>query len=229
MPDNSVDLIVTDPPYRVISGGKTKHKAGWNGSVLKENDGKIFKHNDIKASDWMPELYRVLKPGREAYIMVNNLLLREYLNIAHEVGFKFHNLLRWDKNTKTANRWYMKDCEYTVFLYKPPARTINNPGSAQGFAVPNPRNKRHPTEKPVKLFQHYIENSTKPGELVLDPFMGCGTAAIATIKSKVKNLRFIGIEIDPDYYQIAQRRVEKAQKRITTLGRRRTLTTPNRE
>lgn len=230
MPDNSVDLIVTDPPYKVISGGnKSEWKSGYKTSVLHANDGKIFKHNAIKAEDWFAELYRVLKPGCHAYIMTNNLNLREYLNLAHAVGFKFHNLLRWDKNNKNANRWYMKDCEYTLFLYKPPAKTINNPGSAQGFAVPNPRNKRHPTEKPVKLFQHYIENSTKPGELVLDPFMGCGTAAIATIKSKVKNLRFIGIEIDPDYYQIAQRRVEKAQKRITTLGRRRTLTTPNRE
>lgn len=208
---NSVDCIVTDPPYKVISGGKnTKHKAGWKVSVLKENDGKIFKHNSIKAQDWFAELFRVLKPGCHAYVMTNNLNLREYLNLAAEVGFKFHNLLRWDKNNKNANRWYMKDCEYTLFLYKPPAKTINNPGSAQGFAAPNPRNKRHPTEKPVSLFRHYIENSTKPGELVLDPFMGCGTAAVACLKS---GRNFIGVELDEAYHAVAVRRVNRQHKR----------------
>lgn len=202
---------MTDPPYKVISGGKnTKHKAGWKVSVLKENDGKIFKHNTIKASEWFAELFRVLKPGRHAYVMTNNLNLRDYLNLAVEVGFKFHNLLRWDKNTKNANRWYMKDCEYTLFLYKPPARTINNPGSAQGFFANNPRNKRHPTEKPVKLFQHYIENSTEPGWLVLDPFMGCGTAAVACLRL---GRQFIGVEIDPQFFKRARRRVSKWQRK----------------
>jgi site-specific DNA-methyltransferase (adenine-specific) len=207
--DNSIDLVCTDPPYKVISGGKnTKHKAGWKVSVLKENDGKIFKHNAIKTEDWMAELYRVLKPGREAYIMVNNLLLLEYLTIAKQVGFKFHNLLRWDKNTKNANRWYMKDCEYTLFFYKPPARTINNPGSAQGFKANNPRNKAktHPTEKPVSLFRHYIENSTEPGWVVLDPFMGYGAAAIACLRL---GRQFIGIELDQLYFKRAERRVNK--------------------
>ncbi len=211
MADASVDLICTDPPYKVISGGKnTKHKAGWKVSVLKENDGKIFKHNTIKARDWFGELFRVLKPGCHAYIMTNNLNLREYLNLAEEVGFKFHNLLRWEKNNKNANRWYMKDCEYTLFLYKPPAKTINNPGSSQGFKAPNPRNKRHPTEKPVALFKHYVENSTKRGEIVLDPFMGCGTTAVACL---ALGRNFIGVEIDEAYHKIAERRVSKWQRK----------------
>lgn len=209
----TIDLIVTDPPYKVISGGKnTKHKAGWKVSVLKENDGKIFKHNTIKVREWIDELYRVLKPGREAYIMVNNECLLEYLTAAKEVGFKFHNLLRWDKNTKNANRWYMKDCEYTLFFYKPPARTINNPGSAQGFKANNPKNKdkKHPTAKPISLFQHYVENSSEPGWLVLDPFMGWGTCAIACLRT---GRRFIGIEIDETYYGRAKRRVAKYKNR----------------
>jgi DNA modification methylase len=212
-PDNCIDLICTDPPYKVISGGKnTKHKAGWKVSVLKENDGKIFKHNSIKAVEWMGELFRVLKPGREAYIMVNNECLLEYLTVAKQVGFKFHNLLRWDKNTKNANRWYMKDCEYTLFFYKPPARTINNPGSSQGFFAKNPRNKAntHPTEKPVKLFQHYIENSTEPDWIVLDPFMGYGAAAIACLRT---SRQFVGVELDEVYYERTTKRVARYQKR----------------
>lgn len=212
MAANSVDLIATDPPYRVISGGNnTKHKAGWKSSVLKENDGKIFKHNKIKISDYMPELYRVLKPGRDCYIMTNNKNLLEFMAEATKAGFKFHNLLRWEKNTRNANRWYMIDCEWTLYLYKPPARTINNPGSRQGFAADNPRNKRHPTEKPVKLFKHYIDNSTEPGWIVLDPFMGCGTTALAALRS---GRQFIGIEIDDGYMEIAAQRVSKLRRRL---------------
>jgi site-specific DNA-methyltransferase (adenine-specific) len=229
LPD-SIDLIVTDPPYKVISGGtKSKWKSGWKISVLKNNDGKIFKHNTIKVRDWMGLLYRVLKPGRDCYVMVNNVNLLDYMRAAEEAGFKFHNLLRWDKNTKNANRWYMKDCEYTLYLFKPPARTINNPGSSQGFFAKNPRNKRHPTEKPVSLFRHYVENSSEPGWLVLDPFMGCGTAAVACLKS---GRNFIGCEIDPSYFAVAQKRVNRRErlrrKSNAIVQRRETATTNNR-
>lgn len=207
LPDNSVDLVCTDPPYKVISGGNnTKHKAGWKVSVLKANDGKIFKHNAVKVSDWLPELYRVLKPGRDCYVMTNNKNLFDFMAEAKKAGFKFHNLLRWEKNTRNANRWYMIDCEWTLYLYKPPARTINNPGSRQGFKANNPRNKLHPTQKPVSLFKHYITNSTEPGWLVLDPFAGVGTAALACIATGRK---FIGYELDKTYFKIATKRINR--------------------
>lgn len=205
MADNSIDLIVTDPPYRTISGGKKPAEGfGWHVSVVKENDGKIFKHNDVNTKEYLTEFYRVLKPGKDCYVMTNNLNLREMLNIADEVGFKFHNLLLWVKNTATANRWYMKNVEYTLYLYKPPARMINNRGSKQTHFADNPRNKLHPTQKPLSLFKEYIENSSDPGDLVLDPFMGCGTAAVVC---DATGRNFIGYELDEEYYRIAQQRV----------------------
>ncbi len=207
MPDACVDLVLTDPPYKVISGGhKHSKKLKVNRGILVKNDGKLFKHNNVKVQDWMPHLYRVLKPGREAYIMTNNLNLQDYLNAAAEAGFKFHGLLIWQKNTSNMSRWYRPDSEYTLFFYKPPARTINNPGSKRIFFAPNPRNKLHPTQKPVALFKHYITNSTEPGWLVLDPFAGVGTTALACLAS---GRRFIGYEIDSEYYKIAQRRIKK--------------------
>lgn len=206
LPDSCVDLVLTDPPYRVISGGdKPAPGYGWRQSVLAANDGKIFKHNDVKFSDYVGELYRVLKAGSHCYIMVNNLNLRELLNVAADAGFGFHNLLRWDKNTVNANRWYMKDCEYICFFYKKPAKAITNAGSKQGFACKTLRGgtKVHPTEKPVELMRHYIENSSKPGDIVLDPFAGSGSTAVA---AKLSGRRFITCELDPHYY-------------LTTLGR----------
>lgn len=198
LPPECVDCIVTDPPYPTISGGKNSALGyGYRNSVLAENDGKIFKHNDCSASEYLPLMYRVLRDGGHCYTMTNVLNLRDTLNVAAAAGFQLHNLLIWQKNTGTANRWYMKFAEYTLFLRKGPARTINNPGSSNIFAANNPRNKAHPTEKPVELMEHYITNSTQPGDVVLDPFAGSGATLVAAQRT---NRRWIGCEIDPMYY-----------------------------
>jgi len=203
MPDESVDLVVTDPPYRVISGGNNSPAStanyGWKSSVLAANDGRIFSSNALRFNDYLPHLYRVLKPGSHCYVMVNNLNLRELLNVADSVGFGFHNLLRWDKNTVNANRWYMKDCEYTGFFYKKPAKSINFPGSKQGYACKTLRgtDKVHPTQKPLDLMRHYIENSSQPGDLVLDPFAGSGATALA---ARGAGRRYVTCEVDMQWY-----------------------------
>ena len=66
LPNECVDLVVTDPPYECISGGKP-HKKGQPSGMLSKNDGKIFDFNNIKAEVWIPEIYRVLKPNTQCY------------------------------------------------------------------------------------------------------------------------------------------------------------------
>lgn len=203
----SVDLVLTDPPFRVISGGSNEGRlSGRPGGILTKNDGKIFKHNDLKPSEYLPELFRVLRPGRDAYVMTNNLNLRTMLNAADDAGFAFHGMLQWLKNTCTPSRWYMKDTEMVVYLYKPPARPINNPSSKQTLPCDNPRDKLHPTEKPIELMRYYVSNSTERGWTVLDPFMGSGTTGVACLESGRK---FIGIEKDRVYFKTADDRMGK--------------------
>ena len=198
MPSDSIDLIVTDPPYRTISGGKNRADGyGLSTSVLSENDGKIFQHNDLTPSDYLPQMYRVLRDGGHCYVMTNVLNLRDMLSVAHSVGFGLHNLLVWHKNTGTPNRWYMKFAEYTLFLRKGPARSINQPGSSNVFSARNPRDKAHPTEKPLELMEHYISNSSQPGDTVFDPFAGSGCTLVAAQRL---GRQWIGCEIDPVYY-----------------------------
>lgn len=207
IPDKSIDLVVTDPPYKVISGGNKseKWKSGYKNSVLYRNDGKIFDHNDISFEEWIPEIYRVLKDNTHCYIMTNVINMENLLKVCRETGFKLHNILVWEKNTMNANRWYMKNCEFTLFLYKGKSKTINNPSSKQVHKFNNiVGNKNHPTEKPIELMKMYVENSSKPGDIVLDPFMGCGTTGVAC---KELNRNFIGIEIDEKYFNIATDRI----------------------
>ena len=205
--NNSIDLVVTDPPYSVISGGKP-HQKGQPSGILSKNDGKIFEHNDINPEYWFPELYRILKNESHCYIMTNTLNLEKYLTLARINGFQLHNLLVWEKNNVTPNRWYMKNCEYVLFLRKGKSKPINNIGSKTVHQVDNIlRNKEHPTEKPINLMKLYIENSSNEGDLVLDPFMGAGSTGIAC---KELNRNFIGIELDKQYFNIAKKRIEEA-------------------
>lgn len=204
--DNSIDLVVTDPPYKVISGGKP-HKKGQPSGMLSKNDGKIFKYNNIKPEVWMPEVYRVLKEGTHCYIMTNTINLEDYLRIARECGFGLHNVLSWEKNNCTPSRWYMKNGEFTLFLRKGKAKAINNLGSKMIHSFDNIiGNKIHPTEKPVELMKFYIENSSNVGDIVLDPFMGSNSTGRAC---RELDRKFIGIEIDDEYFKVDQEEMNK--------------------
>lgn len=218
--DNSIDLVVTDPPYKIISGGcriadngddtsgifnKRKEDNKRTDGVDDVRQGKMFKEADIKFSDWVPEIYRILKNGTHFYVMVNDRNLREMMNVCVDVGFKEVNLLAWKKNNCTPNRYYMKNMEYILMFRKGKARNINDMGSKQCLEVPNIiGTKLHPTEKPVELNEILIKNSSNEGELVFDPFMGAGSVAIASI---INNRSFLGFELDQQYYDICNKRL----------------------
>jgi len=203
----SVDLIVTDPPYRTISGGSgpTSRMHSQPAGMLSKNDGRIFDHNDVAFSDYLPHLFRVLKSPAHLYLMVNFLNLEMALAETRAAGFDVHNLLVWEKNNVTPNRWYMKNVEYVIFARKGPARAIADKGSKTCHRFSNVQNKAHPTEKPVELLKYYIANSSLPGDLVLDPFMGVGSTGVAAL---ALGRRFLGFEIDPAYYAVAESRLD---------------------
>ena len=210
IPDNSIDLVVTDPPYKTTSRGN----AGTSGGMLQKEinkKGQVFKHNNIKPQEYIPELYRVLKDGSHCYIMTNHVNLQEMLNVATESGFKFVKCLIWDKGNKIMGQYYMSSFEYIIFLRKGKAKRINNCGTADILRVPNIKLKGedgknlHDTEKPVELMKIMIDNSSNEGDIVFDPFMGIGSTGVACLEL---NRRFIGVELDEQYFPIAKHRME---------------------
>ena len=156
----------------------------------------------------MPEIYRVLKQNTHCYIFTNILNLTEMLNESSKAGFKLHNVLVWEKNNCTPSQYYMKNCEYILFLRKGKAKWINDIGGSKTVHKYNNiiGNKVHPTEKPVELLEFYIRNSSKENDIVLDPFMGSGSTAIACINT---NRQYIGFEIDEEYCNIANERIKR--------------------
>lgn len=243
--DESIDLVVTDCPYHIVSGGCSNeavkignYKNNEPGGILcKRKDekgnkfygdtkhvslcgilndydpttytkqGKLFKFNEIKFSEWLPEIYRVLKQDTHCYIMINPRNLKELQEEAEKVGFVFQQLLVWDKGNQTPNKYYLNAYELILMLRKGKARNINNMGTKNILRIPNiTGNKKHPTEKPAELMQILVENSSDVGQTVLEPFMGAGGVGIAC-KNSGRN--FIGIEIDEKYFNIAKERLLK--------------------
>lgn len=204
LPDECVDMIFTDPPYRTISGGSGIVGDGSPQGVIGANDGRIFTHNDIRIEEYAADLYRVLKSPGHCYIMCNLLNLWHFHAVLTDVGFKVHNLLSWRKNTCTPNRWGMKNQERIFLLRKGPARSLYNPSLKEIEDCDNVRDKTHPTEKPVELIERYIEASSLTGDVVFDPFVGTGSTGLGA-----RNLgrHFIGFELDAGYYTVACRRI----------------------
>ena len=212
IPDNSIDLIVTDPPYKTITGGDSDGKNSTRPKGMLSGNRKLFTYqNNIKPTQWIPELFRVLKEGSHCYIFTNHLNMKDMLIESEKAGFKLHNILVWEKNNCTPSQFYMKNCEYILFLRKGKAKWINDIGGSKTVHQFQNiiGNKVHPTEKPVDLMQFYIKNSSSEGDLVLDPFMGAGSTGIAALNS---GRNFIGFELDEEYFEIAKSRIESIGK-----------------
>lgn len=213
LPNDSIDLIVTDPPYKVTSRGS----AGNSGGMLQKKinrKGQVFTHNNIDCAEYAPEFYRVLKDGSHCYVMTNHVNLIHMLNTFTSAGFHFIKSLIWDKGNKIMGQYYMSQFEYILFFRKGRGIKINNCGTSDILSVPNQKIKGedgknlHDTEKPVDLMKILIGNSSQEGDIILDPFMGIGSAGIAC---KVLNRNFVGIEIDEHYFNIAKSRIVETE------------------
>lgn len=207
LPENSVDLIVTDPPYKTTPRGCAVNSGGMMQTEICKK-GQMFKYNDLTPKDYADKMYRVLKEGGHCYVMTNHVNLKEMLNTFENAGFKFTKSLIWDKRNKIMGKYYMSQFEYILFFRKGRGIAINNCGTADILSAPNKKPKDikgkvlHVTSKPPELMEILILNSSKEGDIVLDPFAGIMTTAIAC---KRTNRKFKGCEIDPKYFSIGKK------------------------
>lgn len=218
IPDESIDLIATDPPYRTTPRGGVANTMSGYWVSEKANKGLIFDENDTDIEEYLPEFYRVLKDGSHCYIMCNNLNLPHFFEVIGKSKFHFVKLLVWDKVRAICGRYYMGQVEHIFLLRKGKDKQINDCGKSDLLSVPLQRDKDrsgnniHDSQKPVGLFRILVAMSSNEGEVVLDPFMGSGTTAVACIR---EGRHFVGFEKDKGYWQKSIERIENERATLS--------------
>lgn len=215
LPDNCIDLIVTDPPYDISAtngGGSINNVKKLNASLRDLVDANIDKGYDI--NEFNTEFIRVMK-NINIYIWCNKVQVPEYFNFyvnKHKCKF---DILRWEKTNAlpTYSNKYLSDTEFCLYFRKGGMCKPNTYEDAKTYysAPINAKDKKkwgHPTIKPLDFTQKLIRNSSNEGDIVLDPFMGSGTTCVA---AKLENRQFIGVEIDKEYFNIAKERITKGE------------------
>lgn len=224
LPDKSVDLVLTDPPYYFRSHQNRSvgadGKSAYANSDLYKEGNKLSTMGSFTKEDvynLLNECERVLKKFR-GYFFCNEYLVPFYTNWALEHKYWFC-IITLEKPLKVVNRnRYSTNAEYLIRIYKPGAgikvldysdenNDVNWLSSVQAFdRIPK---KLHPAEKPLNILNGVIQLNTDPNDVVLDPFMGSGSTGVVCINSHRK---FIGIELDEKYYNIAVDRCEKSHR-----------------
>ena len=221
--DNSVDLIVTDPPYwHKKSPGKPysqrkqcNTESKFSNSGLYSQDGYMMKgmsdFNEGYINAIMHEFKRLCKI-MNCYIFCNETQVPYYAMWAEQNGYMF-SILVWRKPLSIINKnRFSQNIEFIVRVYD--YGTGLNRLETNYFydrvkdSKPlSGKSKIHPVQKPVELISQFIELSSKEEDIILDPFIGSGTTGVACINT---NRNFIGIELDDNYYNIAKKRIEEA-------------------
>ncbi|BDG08228.1 DNA-methyltransferase [Anaeromyxobacter paludicola] len=205
MPSGSVDLIVTDPAYESLE----KHRAIGTTTRLK--------HSKASSNDWFSifpnsrfpdlfsEAYRVLRKDRHFYLFCDQETAFVAKPLAEAAGFKFWKPLVWDKKRIGMGYHYRSRYEFILFFEKG-KRKLNDLGVPDIIECPRIYN-GYPTEKPVEVSEVLINQSTQPGELVIDPFMGSGSSGVAALRLKRS---FAGADICAEALAVATKRFTEA-------------------
>jgi site-specific DNA-methyltransferase (adenine-specific) len=214
----SVDAVVTDPPYS--SGARQANQLRSRGSMLR---------GEKWVTEWMGTdnlssigfmffmrglglvLFERCKPGAHLYSFIDWRNYPLLSQVFESAGWRINNLIVWNKKIMGMGDGYRNQHELIILGSKGSPRGSFRHDIANVIDSRRVKQDNHPTEKPISLIKIMLQVSTEEGDLVLDPFMGSGTTGVACVQT---GRDFIGIEIDPTYYAIAEKRIKEAQMQL---------------
>ena len=202
IPDGSVDMVLTDPPYGMDFQS--------NRRVATKKFDKIANDDSLGWLDvFFRECERVMANDTAIYCFCSWHKI-DIFKPAFERYFKLKNLCVWVKNNHGSGDLkgaYAPKHEFILYGHKGRSlfREKRTPDVFEYPKVPSSK-LVHPTEKNINMLETFVRNNTDQGGAVLDPFMGSGTTGVACANT---GRNFIGIELDPDYFAIAEKRIQK--------------------
>lgn len=204
--DKSIDLVVIDPPYK-LDLNKVKNTSTFNSyanELLGLKDGF-----DLKVLDLLIQKMKKIN----IYIYCSKRQIQELLEYFSNKGCNYE-VLTWHKQNPSplTNNIYLPDTEYIIFAREKGVKLYGNYHTKHKYYISgtnqvDKKKYKHPTIKPMPFIENHIENSSRPGDVVLDCFAGSGTTLVGAIN---RGRKFIGFEINEEYYKIAQKRIEEA-------------------
>ena len=213
IPDNSIDLILTDPPYNIAQ--YSTGNIDLPGRSALNNDLADWDLKPIVPSELLDDFKRIIKPDGNIFVFTS-YNLRGKWHEAFDSEFDTFQFFVWHKTNpapKIFKNGFLNSCEMIACIW--------NKGHKWNFGKQNEMhnffespicmrperlsNPKHPAQKPVKLLEHIIKIASNEGDIVFDPFMGVGSAGVAALKNKRK---YIGIEIEKNYFEAAVKRMD---------------------
>lgn len=212
IPDKSIDLILTDPPYNIAQ--YSTGNINLPGRSALNNDLAEWDLVPIDPFDLLPDFKRIIKPDGNIFVFTSYNLIGKW-HEAFDSEFDTFQFFIWHKTNpapKIFRNGFLNSCEMIACMWNKGHRwNFSNQRDMHNFfespicmkperlSVP-----KHPAQKPVKLLEHIISIASNENDVVFDPFMGVGSTGVAALRSK---RRFIGIEIDKSYFDAAEMRI----------------------
>jgi len=230
--NDSVDCIITDPPYFLSNDGITCK----SGKMVSVNKGKWDRREGFEEIysfnlNWIEESYRVLKPGGTLWVSGTFHNIYTIGSIIDSIkDFRILNNITWVKTSPPPNlscRFFTHSTETILWIRKGQKtkhyfnyklmKEINGGKQMKDvWTIGRPKKiekefGKHPTQKPEELIERIIDSSTQENDTILDMFNGSGTTGVVSIR---KNRKYIGIEMDKDYIELTKKRIKKEQKQL---------------
>lgn len=223
VPDKSIDLILTDPPYNLSPYSTGNIKLTWHKEI--NNDlAKWDKENFIPA-DWIDEFIRILKPTGNIFAFTSYNLIGKW-HEAFDPKFDTFQFMVWHKRNpvpKIYKAGFLNSCELIICVWnkghtwnfisqKEMHNFIETPICMGMERIKEPH---HPTQKPVRVLKHIIRIASNPSDIVFDPFMGVGSTGVAAVDM---DRRFLGFEIENSYFKVAEKQLKQLQPNLFVVS-----------
>ena len=203
--DNSIDLVITDPPYEISTTGAGIYKQA-DKQYVKELNGM----KDGFSKEVLDELCRVMKKINIYFFCSQKQIIPLLDYFVKEKKCNW-NILSWHKTNPipACGNKYLTDTEYILFFRESGVKVYGEFKTKFTYYVTplNQKDKKkyhHPTIKPLEIINNLVINSSQEDDVILDPFMGSGTTCVSAL---LNNRKFIGMEIDENYFNIAKERL----------------------